>query len=194
MYKNCFKRGFDIIAALLLLAISLPIILISAILIILSSRGPLFFLQERLGKNGSVFKLYKFRTMTHKKRVVNREILKGDAEVTKIGYYLRRYKIDELPQIINIIKGEMSFIGPRPSMPSQVFEFNEDGKYRIEVTPGLSGLAQVNGNIYLTWEERWKYDRQYVENMSFILDLKIALKTIGILILGEDKFIKKPNV
>src|SRR5690606_31017725 len=135
----------------------------------------------------------KFRTMTDKKREVNREVLKGDAEVTKVGYYLRRFKIDELPQILNVLKGEMSLVGPRPCMPSQLAEFNEDGKYRIKVTPGLTGLAQVNGNIFLTWEERWKYDRKYVENLSFLLDVQIVLKTVGIVFLGEEKFLKKPN-
>lgn len=194
MYKNYLKRLFDFLAAFLILLLIFPILLISTILVKLSSRGPLFFLQERLGKNGKVFKVYKFRTMTDKKRDVNREILKGDTEVTKVGYYLRRFKIDELPQIINILKGDMSIVGPRPCMPFQVSEFNEDGKYRVLVKPGMTGLAQTNGNIYLSWEERWKYDRQYVENVTFLLDFKIILKTILIVLLGEEKFLKHPNV
>ncbi|MCA4808841.1 sugar transferase [Empedobacter stercoris] len=194
MYKNYLKRLFDFLAAFLILLLIFPILLISTILVKLNSRGPLFFLQERLGKNGKVFKVYKFRTMTDKKRDVNREILKGDTEVTKVGYYLRRFKIDELPQIINILKGDMSIVGPRPCMPFQASEFNEDGKYRVLVKPGMTGLAQTNGNIYLSWEERWKYDRQYVENVSFLLDFKIILKTILIVLLGEEKFLKHPNV
>jgi undecaprenyl phosphate N,N'-diacetylbacillosamine 1-phosphate transferase len=193
MYKNFFKRLIDFLAAFFGLLLVSPIFIVSAILVKITSKGPLFFLQERLGKEGKVFKVYKFRTMTDKKREVDREILKGDAEVTKVGYYLRRFKIDELPQILNVLKGEMSLVGPRPCMPSQLAEFNEDGKYRIKVTPGLTGLAQVNGNIFLTWEERWKYDRAYVEKLSFLLDVQIVLKTIGIVLLGEEKFLKKPN-
>ncbi len=194
MYKSFFKHFFDFIVALLALLLISPIFLISILLIKTTSKGPLFFLQERLGKNGKIFSVYKFRTMTDKKRDVNREILKGDAEVTKVGYYLRRFKIDEFPQILNILKGDMSLVGPRPCMPFQINEFNEDGKYRILVKPGMTGLAQTNGNIFLSWEERWKYDRKYVENISFMLDLEIILKTILIVFLGEEKFLKHPNV
>lgn len=194
MYKNYLKRLIDFFVAFFGLLLLSPILIISAVLIKLTSKGSLFFLQERLGKNGKIFKVYKFRTMTDKKREVNREILKGDAEVTKVGYYLRRFKIDELPQILNVVKGEMSLVGPRPCMSNQINDFNEDGEYRIKVNPGLTGLAQINGNIFLTWEERWKYDRIYVENLSFLLDLKIVLKTIAIVFLGEEKFLKKPNV
>ncbi|MFV0224100.1 sugar transferase [Empedobacter falsenii] len=194
MYKNYFKRILDFILSFTGILVIAPILIICALLIKVTSKGPLFFLQERLGKNGKTFFVYKFRTMTDKKREVNREILKGDAEVTKIGYYLRRFKIDELPQIINVLKGEMALVGPRPCMPFQKNEFNEDGFYRLKVTPGLTGLAQVNGNIHLSWPERWKYDRYYVENLSFILDVKIILKTVSIVFLGEEKYIKKPNV
>lgn len=193
MYKNYIKPLIDFFSAFLGLVLISPIFIVSAILVKITSKGPLFFLQERLGKNGKIFSVYKFRTMTDKKREVGREIVKGDAEVTKVGYYLRRFKIDELPQILNVLKGEMSIVGPRPCMPNQINDFNEDGEYRIKVTPGLTGLAQVNGNIYLSWEERWKYDRKYVENVSFILDVKIIIKTIGIVFLGEEKFLKKPN-
>ena len=129
--------------------------------------------------------------MIDKPRVPNREILKGDAEVTKVGAVLRRLKIDELPQIINIWRGEMSFVGPRPSLPNQIDRFNEDGKKRILVRPGLTGLAQVNGNIHLSWEERWKFDRRYVEELSFILDLKIIAKTILVVLFGERKYLNK---
>lgn len=194
MYKKYLKRLFDFLAAIIILIFLLPFFVIVAILIKMSSNGPIFFFQERLGKNNHTFKIFKFRTMTDKKRVADREILKGDVEVTKIGYYLRRFKIDELPQILNVLKGEMSLVGPRPCLPRQLFEFNEDGKYRTLVTPGLTGLAQVNGNIHLSWEDRWKYDRKYVENLSLLLDVKIIYKTIAIILKGENNFIKKPNV
>ena len=152
-----------------------------------------FFLQKSAGKNGRAFYLYKFRTMTDRPRKVDEEIFKDNKEVTRVGHVLRRYKIDELPQILNIIKGDMSIVGPRPCMVDQIKDLNEDGKKRLLVKPGLTGLAQINGNIYLSWEERWKYDRYYVENLDFLLDLSILIKTVLIVLLGEDKFINKPD-
>lgn len=194
MYNSFFKRFLDFIVSLIVLLFFLPLFMIVYFLVKIDSKGDFFFFQDRLGKNGKIFKVYKIRTMTDKIRVADREILKGDAEVTRVGGVLRRLKIDELPQIINIFKGDMSFVGPRPCLPSQINEFNEDGKKRILVRPGLTGLAQVNGNIYLTWEERWKYDRKYVENLTMILDMQITLKTFAIVIFGEEKYLKKPNV
>lgn len=194
MYKSFIKRFFDFFISLLIILFLVPLFIVLYILVKLDSKGDFFFFQERLGKNGQIFKVFKIRTMTDKVRVADREILKGDSEVTRMGNVLRRLKIDELPQIINICKGDMSFVGPRPCLPNQITEFNEDGKARILVTPGLTGLAQTNGNIYLTWEERWKYDRYYVENLSFFLDIAIVFKTVLIVLLGEQKFLKKPNV
>ena len=194
MYKDFIKRFLDFLISLLIILFLVPLFIILYILVKLDSKGDFFFFQERLGKNGQIFKVFKIRTMTDKVRVADREILKGDSEVTRMGNVMRRLKIDELPQIINICKGDMSFVGPRPCLPNQITEFNEDGKTRILVTPGLTGLAQTNGNIYLTWEERWKYDRFYVENLSFFLDIAIVFKTVLIVLLGEQKFLKKPNV
>lgn len=194
MYKNFIKRFLDFLISLLIILFLVPLFIVLYILVKLDSKGDFFFFQERLGKNGQIFKVFKIRTMTDKVRVADREILKGDSEVTRMGNVLRRLKIDELPQIINIFKGDMSFVGPRPCLPNQITEFNEDGKTRILVTPGLTGLAQTNGNIYLTWEERWKYDRYYVENLSFFLDIAIVFKTVLIVLLGEQKFLKKPDV
>jgi lipopolysaccharide/colanic/teichoic acid biosynthesis glycosyltransferase len=131
--------------------------------------------------------------MTHKPRNSDHEILKGDTEVTRVGYILRRLKIDELPQLVNILKGDMALVGPRPGLPIQLKEYNEDGKIRLMVRPGLTGLAQINGNIFLSWPERWKYDRKYVESVSFILDLIIIFKTIIIVFAGEEKFVNKLN-
>jgi undecaprenyl phosphate N,N'-diacetylbacillosamine 1-phosphate transferase len=188
------KPFLDSIIALLILIILSPVLIVSIFLIIFSSRGPFFFIQERLGKKGTVFKLYKLRTMTHKKRDADREILKGDPELTKIGVLLRRFKIDEIPQFINILKGDMSIVGPRPCLPEQLKDFDKNGHRRIEVKPGLTGLAQINGNIHLSWPERWVYDKEYVENISFWLDIRIIFTTISIVIFGEDKFIKRPHV
>ncbi|MBE4947644.1 sugar transferase [Chryseobacterium culicis] len=194
MYRRIIKRFLDIIISFTVILFLFPLFLVVYILVKLDSPGKFFFFQERLGYKGQVFKIYKIRTMYDKERVADREILKGDVEVTKIGHYLRRFKIDELPQIINVFQGDMSLVGPRPCLPRQLEEFNEDGKMRIKVTPGLTGLAQVNGNIHLSWEERWKYDREYVEKQSLLLDLKIVFKTFLILLNGEDKYIKRPNV
>lgn len=194
MYRNTIKRLLDFTVALIATLLLSPVLIISAVLIKTTSKGPLFFMQDRLGKDGKVFKVYKFRTMTDKKRDFSQQVFSDNAEVTPVGKVLRRFKIDELPQLLNILKGEMSLVGPRPGLPEQQKEFNEDGKERIKVTPGLTGLAQVNGNIYLSWPERWKYDREYVENLSLPLDIKIILKTVGIVLLGEDKFIKRKDV
>lgn len=194
MYKIFVKRLLDIVVSFSVILFLSPLFLIIFILVKVDSPGDFFFFQKRLGFQGKVFKIYKIRTMFDKERVADREILKNDVEVTKVGNYLRRFKIDELPQIINVFKGDMSLVGPRPCLPQQLAEFNEDGKKRIEVVPGLTGLSQVNGNIHLSWEERWKYDREYVEKINFALDMKIILKTFLILIYGEDKYLKSPNV
>lgn len=194
MYKFFLKRSLDFFSSSFLLLLLLPVFVFVGVLIKITSKGPIFFLQERLGKKGTRFMVYKFRTMTNTVRQVNREILSGDPDVTLLGKFLRRFKIDELPQLINVFLGNMSFVGPRPCMPSLMDEFNDDGFYRLKVIPGLTGLAQVNGNIHLTWPERWKYDREYVERLSFLLDGQIVLKTMIIVLFGEEKFIKKPNV
>ncbi|MFH5886336.1 sugar transferase [Halalkalibaculum sp. DA3122] len=191
MYARFFKRFLDLLASLLLLLLLLPLFILVALLIKLDSRGPVFFIQDRLGKNLKLFKVYKFRTMTDKKRSVQKVIGKAEG-VTRIGYYLRRFKIDELPQLINVCKGEMSLVGPRPSIQEQLEEMNVDEKRRYSVRPGMTGLAQVCGNIHISWSERYKYDLEYVENVSFLNDMKIILRTVLIIFLGEEKFINEP--
>lgn len=193
-YRYFIKPSLDFCFAFLALIISSPIILISILLIKLTSKGPVFFTQDRMGKDGNIFKLYKLRTMTHVPRIPGREIMKFDEEVTGLGKILRRFKIDELPQTYNILRGEMSFVGPRPCLPEMKNDFDEFGIRRIEVKPGLTGLAQINGNINLSWADRWKYDKKYVDSFSFLLDLKIVVTTFFIIIFGEDSFIKPPNV
>ena len=194
MYEEIIKPFLDFFVGAFLLLLLSPILLVIGLLIKLTSQGPLFFLQERVGLSGRTFMIMKFRTMIDKERSEHKEIFKGDSEVTKIGYYLRRYKLDELPQIVNILKGDMSLVGPRPCLAAQLKFFNDDAQYRILVRPGMTGLAQVNGNIFLSWEERWKYDREYVENLSATLDLEILFKTIRIVLKGEEQYLKKPNV
>lgn len=193
MYRFYLKPFFDFLfVVLILIILIIPFILI-AVVIKLDSKGPVFFRQERLGKNKKVFRIYKFRTMTNVKREVV-QVYKNNSEITKIGYYLRRFKIDEMPQILNIIYGDMSIIGPRPCLPTVTEKFDLDDDYRFQVKPGLSSIAGVNGSIYLTWQEKWWYDKYYVENISLLLDLSIFLKTFLVIVIGEEKFLKKPNM
>ena len=192
MYKRFFKRFFDILASLMFFLMLFPFLIVIFFLVKVDSKGSFFFFQQRIGKNGKEFNVFKIRTMTDQPRESTNEILKGNLEVTKVGAVLRRLKIDELPQIVNVLKGDMSFIGPRPCLPKLQKEFNEDGFKRLEVRPGITGIAQTKGNIYLSWEDRWKYDRYYVENLSLMLDIKIFLQTILIVFIGEENFLKKP--
>jgi lipopolysaccharide/colanic/teichoic acid biosynthesis glycosyltransferase len=192
MYELFFKRLFDWLFSLfMILILFIPFIIVS-ILIKIDSKGSIFFMQERLGKNKIPFSVYKLRTMSHKKRKIE-QVYKNDAEITRVGYYLRRFKIDEMPQIINIFLGDMAIIGPRPCLPNVLEKYNLDD-YRFKVRPGLSSIAGVNGSIYLSWEEKWWYDKYYVKNLNFLLDLKIFLKTFLIIFQGEDKFINKPKL
>lgn len=193
MYRSFFKPLLDFLIALVILLIALIPLLVIAMLIVAESKGPLFFKQERVGKDLRLFKVFKFRTMTNEKRTVGNTPIIGKAKgVTKVGYYLRRYKIDELPQLLNVLFGDMSLIGPRPSVPEQLKQMTEAEKQRYSVRPGLTGLAQINGNIHLSWKERFVYDLNYVENVSLWNDLKIIFKTVFIVILGEHKFLNKP--
>ncbi len=193
MYRNFLKPLLDFLVAFIILLVALFPLLIIAILILVESNGPLFFKQERVGKDLKFFKVFKFRTMTNEKRTVGNAPIIGKAEgVTKVGYYLRRYKIDELPQLLNVLLGDMSLIGPRPSVPEQLHQMSEEEKHRYSVRPGLTGLAQINGNIHLSWKERFVYDLHYVNHVTFWNDIKIIFRTVFIVILGEKKFLNKP--
>ena len=193
MYRNIFKPLFDFIVAFVILFVVLIPLLVIVLLIFAESNGPLFFKKERVGRDLKFFKVFKFRTMTHEKRTVGNTPIIGKAEgVTKVGYYLRRYKIDELPQLLNVLSGDMSLIGPRPSVPEQLHQMSEAEKRRYSVRPGLTGLAQINGNIHLSWKERFVYDLNYVDNVTFWNDIKIIFRTVFIVILGEHKFLNKP--
>ncbi len=188
LYQVAFKRLADIVLAGLALAALLPLLLVFGLLVVIDSPGPALFKQDRLGHNGRVFKLYKFRTMTNAPRVVNAEVRADNPELTRIGRWLRRFKVDELPQLWNVLRGDMSIVGPRPAMPEQEQILNADGRRRLEVRPGLTGLAQVSGNIHLSWEQRWRLDRQYVENLSFMLDVTIIVRTVAVIAMGEERF------
>lgn len=197
IYRCYIKRILDFIISLIALLFILPLMIIVAIVIKLESKGPVFFIQNRLGQNMKVFKIYKFRTMTQdavKYQKVGIEVTGNDPRITSFGKFLRRFKIDELPQLFNILKGDMSIIGPRPTLPDYIDQYEKWELKRFYVRPGLTGMAQINGNIYLQRQEKSLYDVKYVENINFLMDMKIILKTVAIVIFGEDKYINKTEI
>lgn len=177
MYKY-IKRSLDLITALFLVIILSPVMLIAAILIAVNRDGSILFKQERPGKDGKIFTVYKFRTMSTMLRDKNGNELSDFDRMTKIGNILRKTSVDELPQLFNIIKGEMSFIGPRPLLKEYLELYSPEQMRRHNVLPGISGWAQVNGRNTLTWDEKFAYDVYYVDHYSFKMDLKIFIKTI----------------
>jgi undecaprenyl phosphate N,N'-diacetylbacillosamine 1-phosphate transferase len=176
IYKRFIKRPMDIVLSLLAIIILSPVLLIVALLVRVKLGSPVIFKQNRPGLNEKIFTLYKFRTMTDEKDE-NGELLPNDIRLTKLGRILRATSLDELPELFNILKGDMSIIGPRPLLIEYLPLYNENQKHRHDVRPGLSGLAQVNGRNAISWEEKFDYDIEYVENLTFLLDLKIILKT-----------------
>ena len=183
------KRTADIIFSAAGLIVLLPILLISAILLEIFMPGPLFFKQQRVGKNGRLFNILKFRSMKVDKALEASHDFTRDAErMTPFGKLLRRTKIDELPQLWNVLVGDMSLVGPRPTVKEQTDKYNDYQRQRLNMRPGMTGLAQVNGNVSLTWDERFVYDIEYVNNFSVLLDIKILCKTVLVVILGEEKF------
>lgn len=193
MYSRFFKRSIDFLFAFVIVLVLLLPLLLIALFIKLESKGPLFFKQSRVGKDLEIFKILKFRTMTNVKREVGDKPIIGKADgVTKIGYYLRRFKVDELPQLLNVLMGQMSLVGPRPSVPQQLAQMSEEEKRRYSVNPGLTGLSQISGNIHLSWQERYKFDLIYVDNITFLNDIGILFRTIFIVINGEEKYLNKP--
>lgn len=193
MYRRGGKRLFDLALALPVLVVLSPLLALMTLLVRLDSRGPVLFMQERLGRGGTTFSAYKFRTMTDRPRVPDRQTLHADPEITRVGHWLRRSKLDELPQLLNVLKGDMSIVGPRPALPIHLAEYDELARKRLAVRPGLTGLAQVNGNIYLSWPERWHYDAEYVKHLSFRLDMWIILRTAAVIVLGEQRFLNRPS-
>lgn len=192
MYKK-IKRILDVIFASIMLVFLSPLMLLVALVIKLESKGPALFKQDRRGLNGDPFKIYKFRSMTvgAEQQGTGVYSFKDDPRVTKVGKFIRKTSIDELPQLINILKGEMSFIGPRPVLtyhPWKLEEYTEEQKKRFNVLPGVTGLAQLNGRKELEWPERIKLDVFYVENVSFSMDIKLLLLTIKKVILMQDNY------
>ncbi len=178
MYKRYVKRILDFVFAIILLVILSPIMLIAAIAIkIEDSNGPVLFKQKRPGKDAKIFTVYKFRTMKVETKKDGKPLTDME-RMTKVGSILRKTSIDELPQLFNIIRGEMSFIGPRPLLVRYLELYTPEQMRRHEVLPGISGWAQVNGRNAISWEEKFKLDVWYVDNQSFLVDLKILFMTI----------------
>ncbi|MCD4705415.1 sugar transferase [bacterium] len=177
MYSKYIKRIFDFLLALSLLIIVSPIIIIICIILSFVNKGNPFFIQRRPGKNNKVFRVIKFKTMTNEKDK-NGELLPDNKRLTIAGRFVRKTSLDELPQLINVIKGDMSFIGPRPLLEEYLPLYNDFQKRRHEVSPGITGWAQINGRNTTLFSKRFEFDVWYVDNLSLFLDIKIAVKTI----------------
>lgn len=190
------KRIFDILISFIALFFLLPLFLIIAILIKLDSAGTVFFRQERVGKNGKLFHPFKFRTMVV--GAVNKglgiTVTENDERITKIGKFLRKWGIDEFPQLINILKGEMSLVGPRPTLKYQVEKYSDFQKKRLQVKPGLAGWALIHGRNSLSWDERIKYDIWYIENWSLWLDIKIIFRTFYLIFIKQEGIYGKNGI
>ena len=202
MYQKYIKRLLDIILSLLAIIITFPIFLIIGILILMFIGQPVIFRQKRPGKNEKIFTMYKFRTMTNKKDE-DGNLLPDELRLTKLGKFLRKTSLDEIPEFINILKGDMSFVGPRPLLVEYLPYYTEEEHHRHDVRPGLTGLAQVSGRNLLFWEERFQLDIKYVNNVTFLNDAKIILKTIKTVLIREgitqennatmEKFVRSKN-
>lgn len=177
MYKNFIKRILDIILSFLALVILSPLLILTAFLIRIKLGEPVFFKQLRPGKNEKIFGILKFRTMTDAKDE-NGNLSPDEIRLTRFGQFLRSTSIDELPELLNILNGDMSIVGPRPLLVQYLERYNEEQKHRHDVKPGLTGLAQVNGRNGITWEEKFHYDLEYVKNITFYGDCKIIFQTV----------------
>lgn len=177
IYERFFKRPIDIICALLALIVFCWLYLIVAVLVRIKLGSPVIFKQARPGRNEKIFNLYKFRTMTDE-RDENGELLPDDVRLTKFGRFLRKTSLDELPEAVNILKGDMSVVGPRPLLVRYLERYSDEQKRRHEVRPGLSGYAQVHGRNAVTWEEKFRMDVEYVDRITFFGDVKIILDTV----------------
>lgn len=185
MYKSFFKRTIDLSTALIGLLFLGPILAIITIGLYFSNQGSPFFLQKRPGKNGAIFKIIKFKTMNDLKDEQG-NLLQDADRLTKIGSFIRKTSLDEIPQLVNVLKGDMSLIGPRPLLPEYLPLYDPKQKRRHDVKPGITGWAQVNGRNAISWKTKFEYDVWYVDNLSFTLDIKIILKTFKKVLTTEE--------
>jgi len=181
------RRAIDIAISLVALALSSPLLALAAIAIRLESPGPIIYRQRRIGRNGKPFDLLKLRTMVVGAESIGAglKVNAGDPRITRVGAFLRRTSLDELPNLINVLRGEMSLIGPRPTIPEQVARYSKRQLRRLEIRPGITGWAQVNGRASLPWAERIELDIHYIEHRSIALDLKIIWRTIFLVLGGS---------
>ena len=180
-YNRFLKRFFDIVLSFFALVLLSPLLAVLAVLVRTKLGSPVLFTQDRPGKDGKIFRLYKFRTMTDE-RDEHGELLPDDVRLTRFGQMLRSTSLDELPEFFNILRGDMSFIGPRPLLVSYLPLYNEKQRHRHDVRPGLTGLAQCSGRNLLSWEDRFDLDVEYVQKLSFSMDISIIFRTVrGIL-------------
>lgn len=177
MYKLLVKPLFDFLLSVIGLVILFPLFFVITILLFFANNGKPFFFQSRPGKNGKIFKIVKFKTMNDKKDV-HGKLLPDAQRLTAVGKFVRKTSIDELPQLINVVKGDMSLIGPRPLLTHYLHLYNDFQNRRHEIKPGITGWAQVNGRNAISWDKKFEYDVWYIDNMSFLLDIKIIFKTI----------------
>ncbi|WP_379088266.1 sugar transferase [Pedobacter sp. UC225_65] len=184
MYKTVFKRAIDFLAALIGLLLFSPIIIVVSICLIFANNGTPFFFQVRPGKNGQLFKIIKFKTMNDKKDKEGK-LLSDHLRITKVGSFIRRSSLDEIPQLLNVLKGDMSLIGPRPLLPEYLPLYSAEQRRRHLVKPGITGWAQINGRNAISWEQKFKLDVWYVDHLSFLLDLKILLLTLKKVVVRE---------
>ncbi len=184
IYKNLIKRPMDFILSLIAIILLSPLLLILALLVSIKLGKPVIFVQKRPGLNEKVFNMYKFRTMTNETNG-NGELLNDSERLTSFGKFLRATSLDELPELFNILKGEMSIVGPRPLLVQYLNFYNNTQKKRHDVRPGLTGLAQINGRNAISWEDKFSFDIEYVENVSFKNDLKIIVSTIRKVLIKE---------
>ena len=184
MYRKYVKRFLDIILAIIAIFITLPIFLLTGILVLIFLGKPAIFRQKRPGKDEKTFTMYKFRTMTKGKNR-NGEMLPDELRLTKFGKFLRKTSLDEIPEFINILKGDMSFVGPRPLLIEYLPYYTKEEHHRHDVRPGLTGLAQVSGRNLASWKLKFSKDIEYINNVSFKMDVKVIMKTINIVFKRE---------
>lgn len=196
MYKKNFKRPFDLLIFLLVFPLFVLILIIISPIIYLEDNGPVFYNSPRLGKNGKVFIMFKFRSM----KINSKDFRNPDGStynssydnrLTKIGKFIRKTSLDELPQVMNVLKGEMSFIGPRPDLPEHISLYDENEKEKLLIRPGITGYNQAVFRNTIKWKDRIKNDIYYVNNISFLFDVKIILATIKILIFRRNVYVQK---
>ena len=185
MYKNFFKRVIDLILSTLLFLIVIPVFLILICVLLINNRGSAFFFQKRPGKGGVVFKVIKFKTMNDR-RDADGNLLPDEVRLTPLGKMVRKTSLDEIPQLLNVIRGEMSIIGPRPLLPEYLPLYDKTQMRRHDVRPGITGWAQVNGRNAISWQQKFDYDVWYVDHLSFALDVRIFVMTFLKVLKSED--------